>query len=296
MKKIVLLLSLLALAGCSQFSAPESATDGGTNADCPTESGTLASKPEKITLASNPTRLTGSLQANKDVAYRFEGKQGQKLSFSSASNTVCAVVYSWDLKPFNIENLSLPADGEYTIQLSSLEASQTYEIDMGLDIGVVAVSPAVSSPPTVPDVSEEEAIANSSQALAEAEAVKIVQSWLDAKSKIFAPPFNLSLVNSLTVANGPIHKRTTGSSGSVQWLKDNGFYYTYRDSTINRIVSYGPAANGRMSLKVEITEDLSLYSPRGLDRSKSGRSTDIYEYILAKDGSTWKLYDSGAAS
>ena len=305
MKKTIILISLISLTGCSQFSTPDTTapnieTNDTSNTGCPKEPGALAEKPEKIALASAPTRVTGPLQSGKDVAYTFSGKKGQKLSYSSPSSAVSAVVYSWDLDAFDIQNFSLPEDGEYTIQLSSLSGDQTYEVDLGLDVGSVAASPAVSSPLPVPvdagEKEKQESSGESTQELSETEAVKIVQSWLDAKAKIFAPPFNLSLVDNLVVSDGPMHKRTAGSSGSVQWLKDNGFYYTYRSSTINRVVSYGAVANGRLSLKVEITEDLSLHGPRGVDRSKSGRSTDVYEYILGKDGSTWKLYDSGTAS
>lgn len=291
MKLILFLFSLLVLFGCDQSSTPQTLEGTAAIRTCSDERSMLSGEPTKVTLVSRPTKLSGSIQSGEDVAYSFEGKKGQTLSYSSLSDTLCAVIYSWDLEKLEVADLLLPADGKYTLQLSSLEDAQDFEITMGLDVGAAAASPlepAASSAPTLPK-------ADSKIALPEAEAVKIVQSWLDAKPRIFAPPFDLTLVNTITIANGPLHQKTTGSSGSVQWLKDNGNYYTYKASTINRTVSYQPAANNRLALKVEITEDLSLHSPRGIDRSGSGQSTGLYEYLLEKEGATWKIYSSAAS-
>lgn len=288
--RVILFLFPLLLASCSwlpTFGERDDSTDA--IIACPEEPGELLEKPERVTLTANPTQLSGSLQTGNDVAYSFKGKEGQKLSYSVSSDTVCAVVYSWNLETLDSSNLLLPSDGEYTIQLSSISGTQRFEVSMGLNTDVAVVdSPSIPATPSATTSAAEEEQDN----LSETAAAEIVHSWLDAKSKIFAPPFDLELVSDLSVSNGPLYEKTAGPSGSVQWLKNEDYYYTYKSSTIDQILSYEPLSNNQFKLKVKVTEDLSLHSPKGIDRSKSGRSTGIYEFVLAKEGTTWKIYNS----
>lgn len=124
------------------------------------------------------------------------------------------------------------------------------------------------------------------QALTQNEAEVIINRWLSAKSSIFGPPFDRNLLGQLAMGN-----TYQDNLGSIAWLQNNGYRYSYSASRIQNIWSF-VTSNTTPSIKVSIYEDLTLHSPRGIDRSKSGASTRNFTYYFARDiDGQWKISD-----
>lgn len=113
--------------------------------------------------------------------------------------------------------------------------------------------------------------------------------WLNSKSKIFAPPFDQSLIKSLTT--GPLYADLTKPNGPIDWLKSNNSYYSYSGASIDRVSAFS-SQGGRPSLKVTISEDRVLYGRNGKpDPNESGRSTKTWIYFFIREDGTWKIHD-----
>lgn len=122
--------------------------------------------------------------------------------------------------------------------------------------------------------------------LTQSQAVELVTQWLSAKPKIFGPPFDKNLLGRLTTGN-----TYQDNLGSIDWLQGNGYRYTYSVSRIDDVWSF-VTSNTSPFIKVSVYEDLTLYSPRGIDRSKSGASKRNFIYYFAKDvDGQWKISD-----
>lgn len=94
---------------------------------------------------------SGIASQSKSIGYSFEANAGQKLNYK-IDKDICIWVFTPDNQLLN--SGVLPKTGKYTIQVSALKGSTTFELAMGLD--VVLPSPtnmpnsstAISSPPT----------------------------------------------------------------------------------------------------------------------------------------------------
>lgn len=118
------------------------------------------------------------------------------------------------------------------------------------------------------------------------EGVALVQSWLDAKKTVFAPPYDLDVAaNFLT---GPAWTAVAKRDGSVDWLRQNNTYYRYGGNqvTLKRVVKL---AAKQAILDIYIQEQLSVYKDGHLRQSKTDR--DTYRFDLRRVGDTWKIYD-----
>jgi hypothetical protein len=118
------------------------------------------------------------------------------------------------------------------------------------------------------------------------EGVALVQSWLDAKKTVFAPPYDLDVAaNFLT---GPAWTAVAKRDGSVDWLRKNNTYYRYGGNqvTLKRVVKL---AAKQAILDIYIQEQLSVYKDGHLRQSKTDR--DTYRFDLRRVGDTWKIDD-----
>ncbi len=122
--------------------------------------------------------------------------------------------------------------------------------------------------------------------LTQLQAREIVEEWLTVKSQIFAPPFNKQLDDQV-VANGPLWTDLTKTNGSIQWLKNNNSYYTYKTIKVNGVVQFQPSPS-MPSILVSVTEDSTLHSPKG---NASSSSTNNWLYTLKKENGRWKIWD-----
>ena len=114
----------------------------------------------------------------------------------------------------------------------------------------------------------------------------IVEEWLAVKKLIFAPPFDQSVADRV-VASGPLWTDLTKTNGSIEWLKKNNSYYSYSKITVDQVLSFTPSSDMPI-ITVQVTEDSTLHSPKGNDRSTA---TKNWVYTLKKESGRWKVWD-----
>ncbi|MDC0836470.1 ARC6/PARC6 family protein, partial [Limnoraphis robusta] len=129
--------------------------------------------------------------------------------------------------------------------------------------------------------------------LTQEQAVTLVNRWLSSKGRIFAAPFDLQLVRQYT--SGPLYKNITQPNGSIDWLRKNNSYYTYRESKVINVVSFS-VSGSRPELIVTVYEDRTFHTPRGIDSRLSGASKGNYRYWFVKDNGRWKIYERQAVN
>jgi len=136
----------------------------------------------------------------------------------------------------------------------------------------------------LPSPSERE---SSSQISLNAEQARaIVEEWLAVKKLIFAPPFDQSVADRV-VASGPLWTDLTKTNGSIEWLKKNNSYYSYSKISVDQVISFTPSSDMPV-ITVQVTEDSTLHSPKGNDRSTATRK---WVYTLKKESGRWKVWD-----
>lgn len=132
MNKLLLSLTLLVIYGCSTSGQTSVNSTQQTSNDCP-------DKPEarldiknvaSIVLNNQTTTESGIASKSKSIGYTFEAQQGQKLNYKTNAD-VCLWIYTPDNELLN--SGVLPKTGKYTIQISALKGSTTFEMAIGLD-------------------------------------------------------------------------------------------------------------------------------------------------------------------
>jgi len=100
--------------------------------ECPAKpQGTLdISNVESIPLNTKGIKQSGIVNANKSVGYTFEVKSDQKLNYKT-NDEICIWVYTPDNQI--LTNKELPQTGKYTMQISALQGTTTFEIEMSLE-------------------------------------------------------------------------------------------------------------------------------------------------------------------
>jgi hypothetical protein len=139
------------------------------------------------------------------------------------------------------------------------------------------------NPPTPRESTAKEA---SGEALSQEQALLIIKGWLDAKPRVFAPPFISEAVDPF-VANGPLWNDITKPGGSIDWLKTNASHYTYASSTVNNPISFSEDSH-EPSITVSITQSMAFHGPKG---TKETNSTDTYRYTFRQENGNWKIWD-----
>lgn len=122
--------------------------------------------------------------------------------------------------------------------------------------------------------------------LTASKSIKIVGQWLGVKAQIFAPPYNTKIADNI-VANGPLWVDLTKKNGSIQWLRDNNSYYSYKKIHINNVISYEPSQTMPI-IVLSITEISTLHSPNGNETSDN---SNVWAYTLKREGGQWKIWD-----
>lgn len=148
-------------------------------------------------------------------------------------------------------------------------------------------SPKIQTSPYTPNTSNETINPQpAGEALTQEQALSVIKGWLDAKQKVFAPPFTSQAVDSY-VANGPLWNDITKPGGSIDWLKENNSYYSYGSNSIDSQISFSGDAR-EPSMIVSVTQDMTLHGPNG---SKDIRSKDTYRYTFRQERGSWKIWD-----
>lgn len=135
---------LLIVSGCNAPVQSANTVNSASN-ECPDKpEGSLDSDNVKsVSLGTQTVKESGMVSPGKYLGYTFEAKSGQKLSYRTSDN-ICTWVYTQDNQLLN--STELPQNGKYTIQVSALTGSTTFEIEMGLEETVEVFQPAVFQP------------------------------------------------------------------------------------------------------------------------------------------------------
>jgi len=235
---------------------------------CPNIPSGSLTNPEAINIDGQTVQKTGNISSDNDRGFMFQGKQGQKLKYSSNDNDkLCIWVYTPDNKIFS--GVELPVNGTYIVHLASLEKTTTFEIEMKL-----------SDPKTE---TTEKSISNISRQ----KAVNLIQKYLDAKKEMFAPPYNRQIL--ARIGTNEFYQKAVGA---IDWLERNGAYYRYQVQKIESVEGFVSQGN-TVAIKVKITEDYTLYNSDGsIDNSSSNFRTLTVIYNMRLTNGNLKIYAS----
>ncbi|MCT7981226.1 protein kinase domain-containing protein [Laspinema olomoucense] len=120
------------------------------------------------------------------------------------------------------------------------------------------------------------------------EAVGLINNWLYAKDRMFAPPYSRQLAAELTT--GVLYADLIKPDGPIAWLENNNAYYQYGVRKVESVERFS-ADGDRASLEVFVTEDRTLYKNGRADPEQSKFSTDKVRYTLQLVNGTWKIAD-----
>ncbi len=190
---------------------------------CPnTPMGSLTN-PEAINIDGQTFQKTGRISSDNDKGFVFQGKQGQKLSYSY-NDRLCVWIYTPDNKL--LSGVELPIEGTYAVHLASLKGTTTFEIKMKLsDPNTETMKVVDKRPPDVPlDRDSSEKITSSSCSNAE-------MSTKTLNSSSFAKAKGLDLVKSFH----------TNSFQIFIYNKKGKLYYCGIKKTDNRDSIFLPA-------------------------------------------------------
>ena len=269
-----------------------------SNTQCPNIPSGSLTNPQYINIDGQTFKQTGKIASNDDMGFMFQGKQGQKLSYSY-NDKLCAWIYTPDNQL--LSGVQLPVNGNYTVHLAALKGTTTFEIEMKLSEDSVAapISPPPLPPPSnptnpqspIPPIYSPPSQPSYSRVnLSQNQAVRLVNNWLSSKSRIFAHPFDTTPVRQYVYTSGPLYTDITKPGGSIDWLRGNNSYYKYKESRITSIISFS-VSGAQPELTVSVYEDKRLYGPNGIDYSQSGSSTRSHSYSLIQENGNWKIFD-----
>lgn len=125
--------------------------------------------------------------------------------------------------------------------------------------------------------------------LTQEEAVNLIKNWQQAKSRIFAPPFDRQLVASLTT--GKVYEDIVKPEGSIDWLQKNNAYYQFRKQEAQG-TGYFNQVGSIAEVDIAIAEEYTLYVNGAIDKSETNFTT--YRYTLNLENGTWKIADRQA--
>jgi hypothetical protein len=115
------------------------------------------------------------------------------------------------------------------------------------------------------------------------EAIDVINRWQEAKSRIFASPFDRELAASL--ATGQVLEDIIKSDGSIDWLQRNNSYYTYGSYKVEP-TKYFKSGSSQAEIEAKVTQEITFYS-NGRPQSKPDSS--VYRYSLALENGVWKI-------
>lgn len=116
------------------------------------------------------------------------------------------------------------------------------------------------------------------------EARVLIGQWLQAKARIFAPPYDSALLESL--AAGSFYEE---GIETIQKLRDANSYYSYGLQEIRSVRDYS-VSGGQVSVVVEIAENKALYeNNRVVPGDQTKFSVFQIRYTLEVNNGQWKL-------
>lgn len=137
-----------------------------------------------------------------------------------------------------------------------------------------------------PQLTVTEVVTVGQNTITQPEAVNLINTYLQAKSKIFAPPFDRQLADSLLTGKAYEDRISSPEGGSVNYLQQNNAYYQYGVRQAKFLKNF--SVNGELvQIDVHIYEELTYYE---LGKPPLPQTNDKdYRVILQPKNGTWKI-------
>lgn len=116
------------------------------------------------------------------------------------------------------------------------------------------------------------------------QAVNIVYTWLEAKPRIFAPPYDRQLVANLTT-----DERYTKTIEAIEDLQKNNAYYQFSKPEIEATGAFYAPEQNQIILGVKVTENYTNYVNNQVVPSDSRVDIQSYSVLLKLEDGRWKL-------
>lgn len=123
----------------------------------------------------------------------------------------------------------------------------------------------------------------SSPSLSKQKAKNIIEQWLEAKSRIFAPPYDHQLLGELTTG-----ERYRKMQGSMEWLQKNNAYYDFGVQKVEEIKRL-ETSDKKATVTFKYTEDRTLYVNGEMVPKESDFKTRTVLYNLQLTKGEWKI-------
>jgi hypothetical protein len=167
------------------------------------------------------------------------------------------------------------------------QTSESVEVEKSADESLPAIE---TYQPTDLSNFETENASQQIPSFTQQEAVNLLERWQNAKSQIFAPPFNKELGAELLTGKS-YYDNIGNPEGSVAWLQDNASYYTYDLQSIDSVENFA-VNEDYATIEVIVTEQRTLYNQYGnIDGDASGFDTRLVRYNLESENGQWKIAD-----
>lgn len=125
--------------------------------------------------------------------------------------------------------------------------------------------------------------------ISQKQAVKLINSWLEAKKVMFAPPYNRAIAAEITT--GEQYRKALGLNGLIAQLKSDNAYFHYGIQKIDSVDRFTAESN-QATIQVKITEDRILYRNRKIDARETDFKTRAVRYKLRLVNGQWKIASS----
>ncbi|HLO48400.1 MAG TPA: ARC6/PARC6 family protein [Kamptonema sp.] len=116
------------------------------------------------------------------------------------------------------------------------------------------------------------------------QAADVINRWLEAKQKIFSPPFDRQTLANLTT--GILY---SDSLKAIDFLSDNNASYRYGVQKVESVERFAAAGN-KATIEVRVTEDVTLYQKGKIENSSF--NTKLVRYTLEYWDGVWKIADA----
>jgi len=127
---------------------------------------------------------------------------------------------------------------------------------------------------------------NTTISITKQEAVNLINRYLKAKERIFAPPYDRQLAASLLTGKAYEQKITRPGGGSLEELKAKNGYWIYGTRNVEPL-AYFSVTNEQVQIDVKVKEELSYYE-NGI-RLKNTPNNNNYRFTFQPDNGTWKI-------
>lgn len=175
-----------------------------------------------------------------------------------------------------IQNLMRQKDAtppQVSVSPANTQQQITPTVTPSQEASVITPTPTSSSLPVAQEFTEQHAQA-------------LVKRYLDAKSSIFAPPFNRQLIMDLTT--GKLRREVTEA---INWMQSNNGYYRYEFRSVGATgkIYYSDDSNAVAELRV--IEKYVYYQNGNLDPTQGDYYDKIVKWAFQKENGVWKISD-----